>query len=90
MSTLTDLLDPDKWLADGRNLMAFPWPGETNAEREAINLLLKGRAPLAMHLARWMTRIRSLHGDQSATIGSVLSEKQIRVAWEETRIAALS
>ena len=90
MATLTDLLDPDKWMADGRNLMDFPWPGETLNEREAIKLILKDRPGLAAHLARWMSRIQELHGDHSVTIGSVLSEKQVRVAWEQTRLSSLS
>jgi hypothetical protein len=34
---LAELLDPDKWIASGKNLTDFPWPDDAN-EREAMEL----------------------------------------------------
>jgi hypothetical protein len=89
--SLTDLLDPDKWMADGRNLMDFPWPGETTKERAAIKILLADRPALAMHIARWGSRIQDAgSGMPQEGIGVVLTEDQLRRMWEETRANALS
>ena len=52
MTALTDLLDPDQWLASGKKLSDFPLPHGAS-ERKAIRLILLARPELDAHLERW-------------------------------------
>ncbi len=45
MTGLTDLLDPDQWLASGKKLSDFPLPHGAK-EREAVRLILSERPEL--------------------------------------------
>ena len=60
MTSLADLLDPDQWIASGKNLSDF-WP-EGNNEREAIKLILSTRPVLNAHLERWSKRVMEALG----------------------------
>ena len=52
-TSLAELLDPDKWIASGKNLTDFPWPDGAN-EREAMKLILCARPMLNAHVCRAM------------------------------------
>ena len=52
MTTLADLIDPDKWMASGRDLGDLAWPAKTENQRKAVLLILADRPGLAMHLTR--------------------------------------
>ena len=49
MTSLAHLLDPDQWMASGKNLLDFPWP-DGNNEREGMKLILSTRPLLYAHL----------------------------------------
>jgi hypothetical protein len=86
-----DCIDPDQWIADGKNLMDFVWPAN---ERECqlvyqVASAVKGEeyaAHFAAHMGRFLGRIGELGGsDQKALIRDRLTEEQLRAAWNETR-----
>jgi hypothetical protein len=52
MTRLTDLLDPDQWLASGNKLSDFPLPRGAS-EREAVRLILLAKPELDARLERW-------------------------------------
>ena len=86
MTKLVDLLDPDKWMASGRNLMDFPWPSETENEHKAVLLILEDHPKLALHLARWGAWITEhLAVEPSKPVRKMLTEEQVRDLWEKTR-----
>jgi hypothetical protein len=80
MTKLADLLDPDQWLASGKNLSDFPWPENSN-ERGAIKLILSAQPELDAHLERWIRRVMERGGGDSFT------EEYLRELWERTRVA---
>jgi hypothetical protein len=88
--TLADLINPDRWIASGMNLVDFPWPADSDHnERQAMNLILANHPQLRMHLGRWGSRIAECGGG-SQKLGDVLSERRLRELWELTRATALS
>jgi hypothetical protein len=80
MTKLADLVDPDQWLASGKNLSDFPWPVGNN-EREAIKLILSARPELNAHLERWTRKVLERGG------GRAFTEEYLRELWERTRAA---
>ena len=85
MTSLADLLDPDQWIASGKNLSDFPWP-EGNNEREAIKLILSTRPVLNAHLERWSKRVMEALGRRGGQkVGDVFAEEYLRELWERSR-----
>ena len=78
MTRLADLLDPDQWLASGKDLSDFPLP-EGNNEREAIKLILSPWPELNAHLERW-TRVVLERGGRRGIekIGDAFTEEYLR------------
>jgi hypothetical protein len=89
MTGLTDLLDPDQWLASGKKLSDFPLPHGTS-EREAVRLILLARPELDAHLERWSKLVMERGGGGSKKIGDVFTEDYLRELWERTRFAGSS
>jgi hypothetical protein len=89
MTGLTDLLDPDQWLASGKKLSDFPLPYGTS-EREAVRLILLARPELDAHLERWSKLVMERGGGGSKKIGDVFTEDYLRELWERTRLAGSS
>jgi hypothetical protein len=88
---MADFLDLDQWIASGRAIRDFPWPGETPNERKAIALILADRPQLAAHIGRWGTRlVEAAAHDPHKNVLEVLSEKELIDLWNETRAASLS
>jgi hypothetical protein len=90
MTRLTDLLDPDQWLASGRKLSDFPLAAGNN-EREAIRRILSARPELDAHLERWSKLVMERgSGGDNKKIGDVFTEDYLRELWERTRVPASS
>ena len=89
MTGLTDLLDPDQWLASGQQLSDFPLPRGAN-EREAVRLILSERPELDAHLERWSKLVMERGGGGINKIGDIFTEDYLRELWERTRLAGSS
>jgi hypothetical protein len=71
-TSLAELLDPDKWIASGKNLTDFPWPDGAN-EREAMELILCARPMLNAHVERWSKlAMKTLGRRGGENVGDVL------------------
>jgi len=90
MTALADFLNPDKWIASGRNLADLAWPPHTENEREAVRWILADKSELAAHLGRWGSRIKDHLVTRFQKVRDVLTEEQLRDLWEQTRTASLS
>jgi hypothetical protein len=89
-TSLAELLDPDKWIASGKNLTDFPWPDGAN-EREAMKLILCARPMLNTHVERWSKLVmRTLGRRGGENVGGVFVEEYLRELWERTRVARLA
>jgi hypothetical protein len=89
-TSLGELLDPDKWIASGKNLTDFPWPDGAN-EREAMKLILCARPMLNAHVERWSKLVmKTLGGRGGENVGDVFVEENLRELWERTRVARLA
>ena len=85
MTSLADLLDPDRWIVSGKNLLDFPWP-DGNNEREAMKLILSTRPVLNAHFDRWSKLVMEALGRCGGEkIGDVFVEEYLRELWERTR-----
>jgi hypothetical protein len=89
MTRLTDLLDPDQWLASGNKLSDFPLPHGAS-EREAVRLILLAKPELDDHLERWSKLVMERGGGGVKKIGDVFTEDYLRELWERTRFAGSS
>jgi hypothetical protein len=84
-TSLVDLLDPDQWIASGKNLTDFPWPAGNN-EREAMKLILSTRPLLTAHVERWSKRVMQTLGRRGGeNVGEVFVEEYLRELWERSR-----
>jgi hypothetical protein len=89
-TSLAELLDPDKWIASGKNLTDFPWPDGAN-EREAMKLILCARPMLSTHVQRWSALVTKTLGRRGGeNVGDVFVEEYLRELWERTRVARLA
>jgi hypothetical protein len=89
-TSLAELLDPDKWIASGKNLTDFPWPDGAN-EREAMKLILCARPMLNAHVERWSKLVMKTLGRRGGeNVGDVFVEEYLRELWERTRVARLA
>jgi hypothetical protein len=89
-TSLAELLDPDKWIASGKNLTDFPWPNGAN-EREAMKLILCARPMLNTHVERWSKLVMKTLGRRGGeNVGDVFVEEYLRELWERTRVARLA
>jgi hypothetical protein len=87
-TSLAELLDPDKWIASGKNLTDFPWPDGAN-EREAMKLILCARPMLNAHVERWSKLVMKTLGRRGGeNVGDVFVEEYLRELWERTRVNA--
>jgi hypothetical protein len=85
-TSLAELLDPDKWIASGKNLADFPWPDGAN-EREAMKLILCARPMLNAHVERWSKLVMKTLGRRGGeNVGDVFVEEYLRELWERTRL----
>jgi Amidohydrolase family len=85
-TSLGELLDPDKWIASGKNLADFPWPDGAN-EREAMKLILCARPMVNAHVERWSKLIMKTLGRRGGeNVGDVFVEEYLRELWERTRL----
>jgi hypothetical protein len=85
MASLAELLDPDQWMASGKNLTDFPWPNGNN-EPEAMKLILSKRPLLNAHIERWSKRVMEALGRRGGDkVGEVFVEEYLRELWERTR-----
>jgi hypothetical protein len=89
MTGLTDLLDPDQWLASGKKLSDFPLPHGAK-EREAVRLILAERPELDAHLERWSKLVMERGGGGIKKVGDIFTEDYLRELWERTRLASSS
>jgi hypothetical protein len=89
MTRLTDLLDPDQWLASGNKLSDFPLPRGAS-EREAVRLILLAKPELDARLERWSKLVMERGGGGIKKIGDVFTEDYLRELWERTRLAGSS
>jgi hypothetical protein len=89
-TSLAELLDPDKWIASGKNLTDFPWPDGAN-EREAMKLILCARPMLNAHVERWSKLVMKTLGRRGGeNVGDVFVEEYLRELWERARVARLA
>jgi hypothetical protein len=85
MTSLIELLDPDKWMTSGKNLIDFPWPNGNN-EREAMKLILSTQPLLGAHMERWSKRVMEALGRRGGDkVSEVFVEDYLRELWERSR-----
>ena len=85
MTSLVDLLDPDRWMKSGKSLLDFPWPHGNN-EQEAMKLILCTRPLLQDHVERWSRRVMEALGRRGGgNVGDVFVEEYLRELWERSR-----
>jgi hypothetical protein len=88
MTSLAHLLDPDQWMASGKNLLDFPWP-DGNNEREGMKLILSTRPLLNAHVERWSKRVMEALGRRGGErVGEVFVEEYLRELWERSRASS--
>ena len=85
MTSLADLLDPDQWIASGRNLTDFPWP-DGNNERETMKLILSTKPALNARVDRWSKLVMDAFGRRGGEkVGDVFMEEYLRELWDRAR-----
>jgi len=78
-TSLAELLDPDKWIASGKNLTDFPWPDGAN-EREAMKLILCARPMLNTHVEHWSKLVMKTLGRRGGETSVTFLQKTISVS----------
>lgn len=86
MVGITDRLDPDWWIAEGRALTDYPVLEPSSPYAGLIDVVLADKRELATHLGRWMARVAETRIAQAGNrVHSPLTEENLRSLWEETR-----
>ena len=85
MTSLVELLDPDRWMKSGKSPLRFPWP-DGNNEHEAMKLILSTRPLLQDRVERWSRRVMEALGRRGGeNVGDVFVEEYLRELRERSR-----
>ena len=94
MADITERLDPDRWIAEGKALASYPILEAFSLHAHLVDIVLGDKRELAAHLSRWMTRIAEAHitqaRDRQEIVCGPLTEETLRSLWEETRTETAS
>ncbi len=80
MVGITERLDPDRWIAEGRSLLDYPILEPSSLQLRLVDVVFGDKRELATRLGQWMARV--------AEARSPLTEENLRSLWEETRNSA--
>ena len=94
MADITERLDPDRWIAEGKALTSYPILEAFSLHAHLVDVVLGDERELAAHLSRWMTRVAEAHiaqaRDRQEIVCGPLTEENLRSLWEETRTGTAS
>lgn len=94
MVDITERLDPDRWIAEGKALANYPILEAFSLHAHLVDVVLGDKRELAAHLSRWMTRIAEAHiapaRDRQEIVCGPLTEENLRSLWQETRTGTAS
>jgi hypothetical protein len=89
MADITERLDPDRWIAEGKALANYPILEAFSLHARLVDVVLGDKRELAAHISRWMTRAAEVHlaqaRDRQEIVCGPLTEENLRSLWEETR-----
>jgi hypothetical protein len=89
MSDITERLDPDRWIADGKALANYPILEPFSPHMSLVDVVFADKRELAGHLVSWMARVAEGRLAQAINrqdiVGGTLTEESLRSLWEETR-----
>jgi hypothetical protein len=77
MVGITERLDPDRWIAEGKLLLDYPILEPSSLQFRLVDVVFGDKRELATHLGQWMARVAEARGP--------FTEENLRSLWEETR-----
>jgi hypothetical protein len=77
MVSITERLDPDRWIAEGKSLLDYPILEPSSLQFRLVDVVFGDKREIATHLCQWMARV--------AEARSPFTEENLRSLWEETR-----